>query len=68
MFKKSLPNFGCYELFARFVDIQDFYLKVIKKKKGGRIGLSMLVEQVLGANLCKGEQMSNWELRPLRKT
>jgi len=29
-------------------------------------GLAGLVELVHGKALCKGEQMSNWEKRPLR--
>ena len=30
--------------------------------------MAKVVETILGKPLCKGEQMSNWELRPLRKS
>ena len=27
-----------------------------------------MAAELIGKEICKGEQMSNWELRPLRKT
>ena len=33
-----------------------------------QIGLAKVATDLMGKEICKGEQMSNWELRPLRKT
>lgn len=33
---------------------------------GPEIGLAKVAEKVLGKAICKREQMSNWERRPLR--
>jgi ribonuclease D len=30
------------------------------------MGLTKVCKEVLGFDMCKGEQMSNWENRPLR--
>eukprot|EP00353_Schmidingerella_taraikaensis_P004688 CAMPEP_0185574000 /NCGR_PEP_ID=MMETSP0434-20130131/5562_1 /TAXON_ID=626734 ORGANISM="Favella taraikaensis, Strain Fe Narragansett Bay" /NCGR_SAMPLE_ID=MMETSP0434 /ASSEMBLY_ACC=CAM_ASM_000379 /LENGTH=160 /DNA_ID=CAMNT_0028190409 /DNA_START=1552 /DNA_END=2034 /DNA_ORIENTATION=+ len=55
-----------YEKFARFLDLQSFW-QAIKKEKN-QIGLAKVVESIFDKPLCKGEQMSNWEKRPLRKS
>ena len=66
MFKESLPKMNFFKAFARFLDVQTYW-QAIKKEKN-QIGLAKVVEGILGKPLCKGEQMSNWELRPLRQT
>ena len=38
------------------------------KKERNQIGLAKVVESIYEQPLCKGEQMSNWEKRPLRKS
>mmetsp|Transcript_7293 Transcript_7293/g.12319 ORF Transcript_7293/g.12319 Transcript_7293/m.12319 type:complete len:89 (+) Transcript_7293:552-818(+) len=40
------------------------------QKPGGNAGMGLLhvCKHMLGKALCKGEQMSNWERRPLRKS
>ena len=45
-----------YKLFANFIDVQSYYSEVCLEKKA----------TILDAEICKGEQMSNWEKRPLR--
>lgn len=66
MFKESLPEMQFFKMFKRFLDCQTYW-QAIKKEKN-QIGLAKVVEQIFGKPLCKGEQMSNWELRPLRQT
>ena len=64
MFKESLPSMNFFKTFARFLDVQTYWQAINKEKN--QIGLAKVVTTVLGKPLCKGEQMSNWELRPLR--
>jgi len=66
MFKQSLPAMNFFKRFARFLDVQTYW-QAIKKEKN-QIGLAKVVESIYKKPLCKGEQMSNWEKRPLRKT
>lgn len=66
VFKKSCPNLSFYTDMSRIVDAQTIYSKVVPEAKEIGLGLSKVCEHVLKAKLCKGEQMSNWELRPLR--
>lgn len=56
-----------YKSIPRFVDVHDFYKAVTPdfKTKGGA-GLAAICLNVMGKKLCKTEQMSNWEKRPLR--
>ena len=55
-----------YRKFARFLDVQTYWCAI--KKEKNQIGLAKVVEQIMGKPLCKGEQMSNWERRPLRQS
>jgi len=48
-----------------FIEIQDFYKKVYPDDKGSS-GMKSICENILGKKLCKHEQVSNWENRPLR--
>jgi len=64
MFKNSLPQMSFYKRFARFLDVQTYWQAV--KQEKNQIGLAKVVETLFDKPLCKGEQMSNWEKRPLR--
>ena len=69
-----------FKIFNRFLDLQDLFYEVQKLKNPPR--LQYIVEEadrqskcfdseLLGADLttlCKVEQMSNWERRPLRQS
>lgn len=46
-----------------YIDLLDYYKEMYNELPGGLAGLC---ERVLGIHLCKGEQMSNWEKRPLK--
>lgn len=49
------------------MELQDYYQKVCHDPKSyGGLGLAAVCLFCLGQKLCKVEQMSNWELRPLR--
>ena len=55
------------ENIPRFVDAQDFYKAVYPDfKENGGFSLARVCERVMDKKLCKKEQMSNWENRPLR--
>lgn len=55
------------ERIPRFVDAQDFYKLVYPDfKDNGGSSLATVCEKVMEKKLCKKEQMSNWENRPLR--
>ncbi len=47
-----------------FIDAQTYYSKVLIA--GQQTGLAKVAAEVLKFEICKGEQMSNWEKRPLR--
>ena len=66
MFKESLSEMNFFKRFTRFLDVQTYWQAINKEKN--QIGLAKVVETILGKPLCKGEQMSNWELRPLRQS
>ena len=63
VFGKYLPRMNFYKLFTNFIDVQSYYSKVCI---AAQVGLSKVAKQILNAEICKGEQMSNWEKRPLR--
>ena len=44
-------------------DLSILYSKY--SKKGNATSLSKIVQELLGVNICKVEQISNWERRPL---
>jgi len=49
---------------SKIIDLIDLYQHKFLKKVGS---LKDLCKEILGSNLCKYEQCSNWENRPLRK-
>lgn len=48
----------------RFIDAQSFFGKVCLVEQ--QTGLSKVAQRMLGKQICKVEQISNWERRPLR--
>jgi 3'-5' exonuclease len=62
--KSSYKNMGCFkEPVYNYIDLIHVYKKEKNLNPGGLAGLS---EIVLRVPMCKEEQKSNWELRPLR--
>lgn len=53
-----------YRYISNFVDAQTYFSKV--HESGPQTGLAKVSEKVFGTPICKREQMSNWEKRPLR--
>ena len=63
VFARHLPNMNFFKVFAKFIDAQNYYSKICDV---GQVGLAKVAKETIGFELCKGEQMSNWERRPLR--
>ena len=67
MFGKSCPKMNFYKDIANLVDIEQMYKKVYPDfKENGGSSLAKVCWRLLGKKLCKAEQISNWERRPLR--
>ena len=64
VFQTSLPSLSFYKLFSRFLDLRTYFQKLHPLSKESN--LSKVVQLTTGQSLCKGEQMSDWEKRPLR--
>jgi ribonuclease D len=64
VFAKHLPKMNFYKYMRNFIDAQTYYSKVYVA--GQQTGLAKVAKEVLSYEICKGEQMSNWELRPMR--
>jgi len=63
-FQDKSPHFTFFQKVANFVDIQDYYGEL--HAINNQIGLLKVSEELFGKPLCKHEQISNWEKRPLR--
>ena len=61
---KGTPKLNFFRKIENLFDIQPMYSSLYKQKEG--LGLSKIVDALLGYKICKFEQMANWELRPLR--
>ena len=66
VFGKHLPRMNFYKYIHNFIDAQTYYSRVCVA--GQQTGLAKVAKEVLNSEICKGEQMSNWEKRPLRLT
>ena len=53
-----------YRFIKQFIDAQSYFARVYLA--GPETGLAKVTEKVIGKAICKREQMSNWETRPLR--
>jgi hypothetical protein len=65
-FVRKFPNMKFYRYIKNFVDAQQYYARVYLS--GGQTGLAKVCEKVFGKAICKVEQCSNWERRPLRQS
>lgn len=66
-FSKYLPHMKFIKQIANLVDIQEVYKKKYPDfKENGGFGLAAISERVTKKKICKKEQVSNWERRPLR--
>jgi hypothetical protein len=63
MLGKHLPRMQFYKYFANFIDLQNYFEEVFEIKQ---CGLAKVAEKLFKKVICKSEQMSNWEKRPLR--
>lgn len=65
MFRNHCKEMKFYQHIEKFCELQSFYKDVMKPAENS-VSLASVVEQLIGKKLCKSEQMSNWERRPLR--
>ncbi len=63
-FSKYLKQMQFYTDITNFIDLQTYY--GIVYTQGPMIGLAKVAEKVLLKPICKYDQMSQWERRPLR--
>lgn len=64
---KILPMIISSAFQDNIVDIQDIYREKVDKKVTTVPSLKNTVKEILNLNMCKVEQCSNWNRRPLRK-
>ena len=66
-FAKYLPHMRFIKQISNLIDIQDVYKRKYPDfKENGGFGLAAISERVTKKKICKKEQISNWERRPLR--
>lgn len=65
-FARKLPHLKFYRYIKNFIDAQ-YYFGVVTQSPP-MTGLAKVADKIFGTPICKGEQMSNWERRPLRLT
>ena len=63
---KILPMIISSAFQDNIVDIQDIYREKVDKKVTTVPSLKNTVKEILNLNMCKVEQCSNWNRRPLR--
>ena len=61
---KKLPHLTFIKYIANLLDLQAYYKEMTGSNQV--TGLAKVAQAILGKPICKGEQMSNWEKRPLR--
>jgi hypothetical protein len=64
MFARKHPHFTFIKYIAHFIDAQSYYGEVCSVES--QTGLAKVALQMLGKSICKNEQVSDWERRPLR--
>ena len=67
MLASCLPEMLFYKTITNFIDAQSYFAK-IQKLDHNTPGLATVVKTLFGKEVCKGEQVSDWEKRPLRLT
>ena len=60
------PELGFYKKIQNLYDVQPMYSSLYKEKTS--LGLTKIVDAIIGKKVCKVEQMANWERRPLRQS
>lgn len=63
-FARKFPNLKFYRYIQNFIDAQNYFSLVTLSPP--MTGLAKVADKVFGLPICKKEQMSNWERRPLR--
>ena len=63
-FARKLPSLNFIKYVKNFIDAQTYYSKVYLVTQ--QTGLAKVAHKIFGKHICKAEQMSNWERRPLR--
>lgn len=66
MFARKHPSLNFIKFIKNFIDAQTFYGKVYLVEQ--QTGLAKVALKIFGKSICKVEQMSNWERRPLRQS
>ena len=66
IFSRHFPQMNFYRRIANFLDVQTYFARVCAM--ASQCGLAKVTQHIHQVKLCKGEQMSNWERRPLRLT
>jgi len=65
--RKECPKMSFHARIPNLMEVQDFYKALFPDfKENGGFGLASVCLRVMKKKLCKLEQMSNWEKRPLR--
>ena len=64
MFHKHCPAMKFIDFMPKHIDAHKVFSKVYPKQT--KTGLATCCEVIMEKKLCKKEQMSNWEQRPLR--
>jgi ribonuclease D len=64
MFSRKHPQMGFIKYIRKFIDAQSYFGKLFLVEQPR--GLAKVAMELLGKQICKVEQLSNWERRPLR--
>lgn len=67
-FARHFPAMTFYKKFTRFIDLQAHYIRYYSGGSKQTPGLKTVVKELLNETLCKVEQVSDWDRRPLTKT
>lgn len=63
-FARKLPHLNFIKYVKNFIDAQTYFGKVYLVEQ--QTGLAKVAQRIFNKTICKVEQMSNWERRPLR--
>lgn len=65
-FARKLPHLNFIKYVQNFIDAQAYFGKVYLVEQ--QTGLAKVAQKIFNKSICKVEQMSNWERRPLRQS
>lgn len=63
-FARKLPHLNFIKYVKNFIDAQTYFGKIYLVEQ--QTGLAKVAQKIFNKTICKVEQMSNWERRPLR--